>query len=66
MLQTELTASPEWETEEDWIDLAERAARAAIGASSHADLLSRNFLLEVSVKLSDDSEVHSLNKAYRC
>ena len=65
MLQTELTASPEWETEEDWIDLAERAARAAIGASSHADLLSRNFLLEVSVKLSDDSEVHSLNKAYR-
>jgi len=65
MLQTELTASPEWDHEKNWTDLAERAANAAIGASSHADLLSRNFALEVSVKLSDDREVHSLNKAYR-
>lgn len=65
MLQIELTAASEWENERDWTDLAERAAHAAISASSHADLLSRNFALEVSVKLSDDSEVHSLNKAYR-
>jgi len=65
MLQIELTASSEWEKESEWTDLAERAARAAISASSHADLLARNFALEVSVKLSDDSEVHSLNKAYR-
>ena len=65
MLQIELTAASEWENERDWTDLAERAAHAAISASSHADLLSRNFALEVSVKLSDDSELHSLNKAYR-
>jgi len=65
MLQTELTASPQWGKEEDWAGLAARAARAAITASSRADLLSRNFAMEVSIKLSDDSEVHSLNKAYR-
>jgi len=65
MLQTELTASPLWKNEQDWTNLAAQAAKAAISASSHADLLDRNFAIEVSVKLSDDSEVHSLNKAYR-
>lgn len=65
MLQTELSASPEWENERDWTDLAARASNAAITASSHADLLSRNFALEISVKLSNNSEVQSLNKAYR-
>ncbi|WP_373490964.1 rRNA maturation RNase YbeY [Parasphingorhabdus sp.] len=65
MLQTELSASPEWEKEEDWTDLVAQAAKAAISASVHADLLTRNFSIEVSVKLSDDREVHALNKAYR-
>ena len=65
MLQTELTASPLWDNEQDWTDLAARAAKAAITASSHADLLARNFEMELSVKLSDNAEVHSLNKAYR-
>jgi len=65
MLQTELSASPLWGNEQDWTDLAAQSAQAAINASSHADLLVRNFAIEVSVKLSDDSEVHALNKAYR-
>ena len=65
MLQTELTAAPEWGNEPDWTDLAVRATKAAIAASSHADIMSRNFAIEISVKLSDNMEVHSLNKAYR-
>ena len=65
MLQTELTVSPLWEQDIDWTDLAARAAKAAITASSHADLLSQDFAMEVSVKLSDDKEVQSLNQAYR-
>ncbi|MEO9634917.1 MAG: rRNA maturation RNase YbeY [Parasphingorhabdus sp.] len=65
MLQTELTASPEWENQEDWTDLAARSASAAFNASPHAGLLSGSFSLELSVKLSDNAEVHSLNKAYR-
>ncbi|PHR21323.1 MAG: rRNA maturation RNase YbeY [Sphingopyxis sp.] len=65
MLQTELSASAEWGSEQDWMRLAERSVDAAINASSHAELLSRNFIVEVSVKLSDNEEVHSLNKAYR-
>lgn len=65
MLQTELTASPVWENEENLTDLAARAATAAVTASSHSDLLSGSFAIELSVKLSDNAEVHALNKAYR-
>ncbi|WP_159643052.1 rRNA maturation RNase YbeY [Sphingorhabdus sp. 109] len=65
MLRTELTASPVWDSERDWSNLAARAAKAAITASSHADLLARNFDMELSVKLSDDAEVHRLNNDYR-
>tara|TARA_R110000824_G_scaffold137592_1_gene301762 strand:+ start:180 stop:695 length:516 start_codon:yes stop_codon:yes gene_type:complete len=65
MLQTELIASSKWGNEQDWTDLAARAAQAGIAASSHADLLSRNFEMELSVKLSDNAEVQTLNKAYR-
>ncbi|MEH6791976.1 rRNA maturation RNase YbeY [Parasphingorhabdus sp.] len=65
MLQTELTASSLWEADRNWTDLAAKAADAAITASSHADLLTKAVTIEVSVKLSDDREVHMLNKAYR-
>ncbi|MGB5724429.1 MAG: rRNA maturation RNase YbeY [Parasphingorhabdus sp.] len=65
MLQTELTAAPEWGNELEWTDLAARAAKAAIAASSHADIMSRSFAIEISVKLSDNAEVHSLNNSYR-
>lgn len=65
MLQTELIASPPWENEPEWTDLAARAAKAGIAASSHADIMSRSFAIEISVKLSDNEEVQTLNKAYR-
>ena len=65
MLQTELIAAPLWENELDWTDLAAKAAKAALTASSHADLLARDFAIEISVKLSDNAEVQALNKAYR-
>lgn len=65
MLQTELTASALWSNEQDWTELAARAAKAAITASSHADLLARNFEMELSVKLSDNAEVQTLNNDYR-
>lgn len=65
MLQTELTASPLWGNDTDWAELAARAASAAITASSHGDLIRRNFAVEISIKLSDNAEVQSLNKAYR-
>lgn len=65
MLQTELTASPLWDNEQDWSGLAARAAKAAITASYHADLLARNFEMELSIKLSDNAEVRTLNNAYR-
>ncbi len=65
MLLTELTASPEWGNEQDWTVLVAQAAKAAITASSHADLLSQDFAIEISVKFSNNAEVQALNKAYR-
>lgn len=65
MLQTEMIVCPPWDEKAEWTDLAARAAKAAITASSHAAIISRNFAIEISVKLSDNDEVQTLNKAYR-
>ena len=65
MLQTELTVSQEWEKGQDWTDLVARAATAAITASSHGNLVTQDFAIEISVKFSDNAEVQGLNKAYR-
>lgn len=49
----------------DWDVLAERAVRAAIGESVHADWLTRALAVEVSIRLTDDAEVQALNRDYR-
>ena len=54
-----------WPGETDWALLAERAVRAAIAHSPARLLLDQAVVAEVSVKLSEDDEVHALNKAYR-
>lgn len=65
MLQIELSRSSQWSKDIDWASLAKRCAHAAIGVTPHAGLLQRSFTLEISVKLTDDAEVQSLNRLYR-
>ncbi|MBV9843028.1 MAG: rRNA maturation RNase YbeY [Sphingomonadaceae bacterium] len=54
-----------WDESIEWAALAERAVRAAILNSPHKPLIAKRVTVEVSVKLTDDAEVQSLNASYR-
>jgi len=49
----------------EWEDLATRATGAALQATPHAELATVETLVEVSVRLTSDEEVHALNRQYR-
>ena len=49
----------------DWEALATRAVAAALAATPHAELAATPELVEVSVRLTSDEEVHALNLQYR-
>ena len=64
MIQIELSREEPW-PEAEWDALAARAARAAVGASPHGELLATPAAVEISVRLTADAEVHALNRQYR-
>ncbi len=49
----------------DWEALACRAVEAAVAQSPYAGFATAPACYEVAVKLTDDAEVHQLNRAYR-
>ena len=49
----------------DWTTLAEGACRAALGETPYARLIDASFCCEISIRLTDDSEVQTLNAQYR-
>ncbi|MEP3227380.1 MAG: rRNA maturation RNase YbeY [Parasphingorhabdus sp.] len=65
MLQVELDTGPDWQDGIDWRKRSEDAAHAALSLSSYGALTNKNFAVEISIKLSDNAEVQSLNVAYR-
>jgi probable rRNA maturation factor len=64
MLEIALTREDPW-ADIDWDDLADRAARAAIERTPHGELLTGAVTVELSVRLTSDDEVHTLNRQYR-
>ena len=64
MIQIELSKDDPW-PEHDWPALAARAARAAIERTPQGQLLTTPALVEISVRLTSDSEVRTLNGQYR-
>jgi probable rRNA maturation factor len=64
MLEIALTHDAPW-PEADWAALADRAARAAIKLTPHGELLISAAAIEISVRLTTDEEVHTLNAQYR-
>jgi probable rRNA maturation factor len=54
-----------WDAAIAWPALAHKAVAAAFAASPYDDLASGLVTIEISVRLTSDAEVHSLNKAYR-
>lgn len=55
----------DWDTGFDWETLAQGSIRAALTAAGQAQVLDGDGLVEVSVRLTDDEEVHRLNLDYR-
>lgn len=49
----------------DWAALAEAACRAALAETPHGGLVDASFCCEVSIRLTDDEEVRTLNAQYR-
>ncbi len=64
MIQIELSRDDPWPGG-DWEAIARRAAEAAIGLTPYGPLLTTAALVEISVRLTSDDEVHGLNRQYR-
>ena len=64
MLELALSTEAPW-PDHDWEALAEKAARAAIALTPHDGLTDGPALVEISVRLTTDDEVHMLNRQYR-
>lgn len=64
MILVELQREPIWPAH-DWETLATRAATAALSRTPHAELVTGTASVEISVRLTDDAEVQTLNAQYR-
>ena len=49
----------------DWETLADAAVRAALAQTPHGRLADGPLNAEISIRLTDDAEVHTLNRQYR-
>lgn len=65
MIDVAVQSEPGWPEDVDWEALATEAATAAIRTTPHAAMLSAAYMAEISVRLTDDDEVHALNRQYR-
>jgi probable rRNA maturation factor len=64
MIHVETSVEAPWPAAA-WDTLADRAVRAAIGASAHGDIAAMATIVEVSVRCTSDDEVQALNRDYR-
>lgn len=64
MIETGVQAE-NWPHGVDWEELAERAVLTACRESDHAALATAPAIIEVAIRLTDDDEVHALNRDWR-
>lgn len=65
MLEVDIDRTRDWDGQTDWERIAEDAVKAAFSVSSHGDLADAPFAISISIRLSDDGEVHELNRNWR-
>ena len=65
MLSVETHEAAPWPDALDWEDRAAAAAAAALALTPFASLADAAPLVEVAVRLTDDAEVHALNRDFR-
>ena len=64
MLEIALSYEDVW-PEHDWETLATRAATAALSRTPHGELVTGPAAVEISIRLTTDAEVQTLNAQYR-
>jgi probable rRNA maturation factor len=64
-LDIAIDADAEWDSSSDWAMLARSAAAAAIAESAFPQLGASERMVELSVRLTSDEEVHALNAEWR-
>jgi probable rRNA maturation factor len=65
MLDIAIDADGEWDSSSGWDELARAAATAAIAESAFPQLSSSERMVELSIRLAGDAEVHALNSEWR-
>src|SRR5207253_3844722 len=65
MLEIALEADEEWDSSSSWVELARKAAQAAIAESAFPQLNESSRHVELSVRLASDEEVRGLNAHWR-
>ena len=65
MLEIDIEADEEWDSSTDWPLLVRRAAEAAIAESAFPQLAEAERKVELSVRLTGDEEVRTLNSHWR-
>jgi probable rRNA maturation factor len=64
-LDIAIDADAEWDSSRDWASIARSAATAAIAESAFPQLGQGDRMVELSVRLASDAEVHALNAEWR-
>jgi probable rRNA maturation factor len=65
MIEVAVQREEGWNSAIDWDNLALRAVTNALQSSAYGWIIERRFLAEISVRLTDDDEVRTLNRDYR-
>ncbi|MEG3087040.1 rRNA maturation RNase YbeY [Sphingomonas sp. PB4P5] len=65
MLETALSIESPWDDSVDWEALALRAAKATVERTPHGELATGTATVEISIRLTTDAEVQTLNAQYR-
>ena len=65
MLETALSREDPWPDSPGWEALALRAATAAMERTPHGEMLAYPVTVEISIRLTTDAEVQTLNAQYR-
>ncbi|TPG38968.1 rRNA maturation RNase YbeY [Sphingomonas koreensis] len=65
MIEIELTREDPWPEETDWTALARKAVLAALARTPHGPLAQAVAAIEISLRLTGDDEVQTLNREYR-
>jgi probable rRNA maturation factor len=65
MIDVAVQQEPGWSATVDWEALGRQAVTAALGVTPWASFIDAAFDTEISIRLTDDDEVRSLNASYR-